>query len=298
MGSDRTEQLRFLAKTLCERDPKANKGTYGTLTVVAGSTLYRGAAALAVFSALRTGAGIVRLASVEKVIAATAAQVAEAVYLPLKEGEQGGIASEDFLRHLPSLRSSRAILAGCGMTASADTGAVIRGLLYHAKSPLVLDADGLNVLQGNPALLREAKHIPVITPHVGEMARLTGMPVSEILADRKGTALTFAKENRCVVVLKDYMTTVASPEGDVFVCDAPNSGLAKGGSGDVLAGITAALVCQGYDGFTAACCAVTLHSLAAVFAAEALTEEAMLPSDLITMLPRVFDGVRKERTKS
>ncbi len=297
MGSDRTEQLRFLVKTLHERDPKANKGTYGTLTVVAGSTLYRGAASLAVTAALRTGAGIVRLASVEKVIAATAARVAEAVYLPLEEGEHGGIASEDFLHHLPKLSSSRAILAGCGMTASTDTGAVIRGLLYHAVCPLVLDADGLNVLKGNPALLREAKHIPVITPHVGEMARLTGKPVSEILADRRGTALAFAKEYRCVVVLKDYVTTVASPEGDIFVCDAPNGGLAKGGSGDVLAGITAALVCQGYEGFTAACCAVTLHSLAGAYAAEAYTEDAMLPSDLVTMLPTVFDGVRKERNE-
>jgi len=297
MGSDRTEQVRFLANTLRERDPKANKGTYGTLTVVAGSALYRGAASLAVTAALRTGAGIVRLASVEEVIAATAANVQEAVYLPLAASEGGGISSEDFLRHLPSLRSSRAILAGCGMTASADTGAVIRGLLYHAECPLVLDADGLNVLQGSPALLREAKHIPVITPHVGEMARLTGQPVSEILTDRKGTALAFAKEYRCVVVLKDYMTIIASPEGDVFLCDEPNGGLAKGGSGDVLAGITASLICQGYEGFTAACCAVTLHSLTGAYAAEAYTEEAMLPSDLVTMLPTVFGGVRKERNE-
>ncbi len=298
MSSDRTEQLRFLADTLRERDPKANKGTYGILTVAAGSKQYRGAASLAVTAALRAGAGIVRLASVEEVVAATAAQAAEAVYLPLAASEGGGIASEDFLRHLPSFASSRAILAGCGMTDSADTGAIIRGLLYHAECPLVLDADGLNVLKGVPSLLREAKHVPVITPHVGEMARLTGKPVSEILADRRGAALAFAKEYRCVVALKDHVTTVASPEGNVFICDEPNGGLAKGGSGDVLAGITASLVCQGYDGFTAACCAVTLHSLAGFYAANVLTAEAMLPSDLVVMIPTVFDGVRKERTKS
>ncbi|MBE6621465.1 MAG: NAD(P)H-hydrate dehydratase [Ruminococcaceae bacterium] len=295
MSSDKTEQIRYLANTLREREPMAHKGTYGTLTVVAGSRFYRGAASLAVTAALRCGVGLVRLASCEEVIAATAAQTAEAVFLPLLATEQGGIDGEDFLRHLPKLADSRAILAGCGMTDSADTGAILRGLLYHAECPLILDADGLNVLKACPSLLREAKLTPVITPHVGEMARLTGKSVSDILADRRKTALDFSREYNCVTVLKDAVTAVASPEGEIFVCDAPNSGLAKGGSGDVLAGITASLVCQGYDGFTAASCAVTLHSLAASYAAEAFTEEAMLPSDLITMLPRVFDGVRKER---
>jgi len=294
MGSDRTEQLRFLVKTLHERDPKANKGTYGTLTVVAGSTLYRGAASLAVTAALRTGAGIVRLASVEKVIAATAARVAEAVYLPLKEGEHGGIASEDFLRHLPKLSSSRAILAGCGMTASTDTGAVIRGLLYHAVCPLVLDADGLNVLAATPSLLKEAKHIPVITPHVGEMARLTGKPVSEILADRRGTALAFAKEYRCVVVLKDYVTTVASPAGDIFVCDAPNGGLAKGGSGDVLAGIIGSLCAQGVSTDDAACLGVYVHSRAGQLARRRIPAISMQPGDLLAALPAAWSEVYDE----
>ncbi len=295
MDFDRTEALRFLATTLRVRDPKANKGTFGTLTVVAGSRYYRGAAALAVSAALRSGVGIVRLASCEEVIAATAAKVSEAVFLPLLATEQGGIDAEDFMKHLPAMAKSRAVLVGCGMTDAPDTGAVVRSLLYHAESPLILDADGLNVLKTCPSLLNEAKCPPVITPHVGEMARLTGKSISEILSDRRQTALEFAREYRCVTVLKDAVTTVAAPDGRCFVSDAPNSGLAKGGSGDVLAGITASLVCQGYDGFAAATCAVILHRLAASYAAETYTEEAMLPSDLVTMLPRVFDGVRKER---
>lgn len=295
MSSDKTEQIRFLANTLRERDSMAHKGTFGTLTVVAGSRYYRGAASLAVTAALRCGVGIVRLASCEEVIAATAAKVSEAIFLPLLATEKGGIDAEDFLRHLPKLVDSRAILAGCGMTDSADTGAILRGLLYHAECPLILDADGLNVLKTCPSLLREAKIPPVITPHVGEMARLTGKSVSDVLSDRSGVALAFAQEYRCVTVLKDAVTTVASPAGEIFVCDARNSGLAKGGSGDVLAGITASLVCQGYDGFTAATCAVTLHSLAASYAANVLTEEGMLPSDLVMMIPSVFGGVRKER---
>lgn len=296
MNCDRTQALRRLADTLHRRDPMANKGTYGTLTVVAGSRYYRGAAGLAVSAALRSGVGIVRLASCEEVIAATAAKVSEAIFLTLLATEKGGIDAEDFMKHLPAIAKSRAVLVGCGMTDSPDTGAVVRSLLYHGEYPLILDADGLNVLKTCPALLREAKIFPVITPHVGEMARLTGQSISEVLSDRRQTAQNFAREYRCVTVLKDAVTTVAAPDGRCFVSDAPNSGLAKGGSGDVLAGITASLVCQGYDGFTAATCAVTLHSLAASYAAETYTEEAMLPSDLVTMLPRVFDGVRKERS--
>jgi NAD(P)H-hydrate epimerase len=233
----------------------ANKGSFGTLTVVAGSRYYRGAAGLAVSAALRCGAGIVRLASCEEVIAATAAKVSEAIFLPLLTNEQGGIDAADFMKHLPMMAKSRAVLVGCGMTDSPDTGAVVRSLLYHGESPLILDADGLNVLKTCPALLREAKLPLVITPHAGEMARLTRKSIPEILADRRQTALTFAREYRCVTVLKDAVTTVAAPDGRCFVSDAPNSGLAKGGSGDVLAGITASLVCQGYDGFTAATCA-------------------------------------------
>ncbi len=296
MGFDRNEALRDLADTLRKRDSKANKGTYGTLTVVAGSRLYRGAASLAVSAALRSGAGIVRLASVEEVIAATAAKISEAVYLPLSATEQGGIDAEDFIKHLPAVAQSRAVLVGCGMTDASDTGAIVRSLLCHAPCPLILDADGLNVLKACPALLHGAETSPVITPHIGEMARLTGKPIAAILSDRQQTALDFAREHNVITVLKDAVTTVAAPDGRCFVNDAPNSGLAKGGSGDVLAGITASLVCQGYDGFTAAICAVTLHSLAASYAAESYTEEAMLPSDLVTMLPRVFEGVRKERT--
>jgi len=296
MSCDRTADLRRLADTLRVRDPMANKGCFGTLTVVAGSRYYRGAAGLAVSAALRCGAGIVRLASCEEVIAATAAKVSEAIFLPLLATEKGGIDAEDFMKHLPAMAKSRAVLVGCGMTDSPDTGAIVRSLLYHGEYPLILDADGLNVLRTCPALLREAKIPAVITPHVGEMARLAGKTVADILADRRQTALTFAREYRCVTVLKDYETVVAAPDGRCFVSDTPNSGLAKGGSGDVLAGMIASLVCQGYDGFTAATCAVTLHSVAASYAAEAYTEEAMLPSDLVTMIPRVFDGVRKERS--
>ncbi len=295
MNCDRTADLLWLADTLRVRDPMANKGSFGTLTVVAGSRYYRGAAGLAVSAALRCGAGIVRLASCEEVVAATAAKVSEAVFLPLLANEQGGMDAADFMKHLPMMAKSRAVLVGCGMTDTPDTGAIVRSLLYHGEYPLILDADGLNVLKTCPSLLREAKLPPIITPHVGEMARLTRKAIPEILTDRRQTAQNFAREYRCVTVLKDYETVVAAPDGRCFVSNAPNSGLAKGGSGDVLAGIIASLVCQGYDGFTAAACGVTLHRLAATCAADAYTEEAMLPSDLVTMLPRVFDGVRKER---
>ncbi len=295
MSFDAEEALRQLAKTLKPRDPYAHKGTYGTLTVVAGSRFYRGAATLAVSAALRTGAGIVRLASVEEAVTATAASVPEAIYLPLTASEEGGIDYQDLVKQYRRIAASQALLVGCGMTDTRDTGAIVEHLLRYADMPLILDADGLNALKRTPELLKEAKHPPVITPHVGEMARLSGRTVEEIRAGRSGVALTFAKKYGCVTVLKDYETAVASPEGEVFLCHAPCGGLARGGSGDVLAGITASLVCQGYDGFTAATCAVLFHRLAADEAASIRTEEAMLPSDLVAVLPAVFRKIATER---
>ncbi len=281
-----------LSSDLLPRGDRTHKGDFGILTVLAGSRFYRGAAALAVKAALRSGAGIVRLASVEPVIASVAAKIDEAVYLPLETGRSGGIASEGVSEKIFSMHSD-AILAGCGMTDSSDTEEVVRRLLKLADCPLVLDADALNALKSDPSILREAALPPVITPHIGEMARLTGRDPAGIASDRETIALEFAARFDCVVVLKDYETVIASPEGKILRCGIPNSGLAKGGSGDVLAGIIASLVCQGYEPFRAARAGVIIHSLAGQAVRRTKTERAMLPSDLPEALPLVFGSLKK-----
>lgn len=289
---DWNEMKKELARRLPSRDPLGNKGTFGTLSVVTGSALFRGAASLCSEAALRCGVGVLRLASVEKVVSAVASRLPEAVFLPLEENASGGISGEDFARKLPALASSKALLLGPGLTDSPDTAWVVEEAVKKTACPLLLDADALNVLKGNSLLLREAALPPVITPHVGEMARLCGKKIEEIKADRREVALRYAKEWHCTVVLKDAVTAIASFDGRFFLLDSPNSGLSKGGSGDVLSGMAAAFLCEGKEGFEAAECAVLLHSLAGRAAAERLTESAMLPSDLLAEIPGVFASLR------
>lgn len=180
-------------------------------------------------AALRCGVGIVRLVSVEKVISSAAARLPECVFLPT-ESENGAMSYRDFKRKMPAFSKSRAVLAGCGMTDCADTGNIIAELIKYGGYQLIIDADGLNSIKNRPELLKSAALPPVITPHIGEMARLTGASADAIKSDREKTAAEFSRKYNCITVLKDCKTVISSPEGKLFVCDKPNAGLAKGGA--------------------------------------------------------------------
>jgi NAD(P)H-hydrate epimerase len=292
-----TNEYRILSKKLPERDKSANKGDFGKLTVIGGSSYYRGAAVLCCEAALRTGVGLVKLVSTEKVISSVSSQIRECTFLPVKENDEGAIDGEDFISKQKLIKNSSALLIGCGMTDSPSVEEIVSSVIYGITCPLIIDADGLNVLRFFPERLSKTKRRPIITPHVGEMARLTGLSVDEIKAERVKVALDFSQKYNCVTVLKDSITTVASPDGEVFINTMENSGLAKGGSGDVLAGAIASMVCQGLSAYDAACCGVLLHSLSAEIAARELGEEYMLPSDVISYLPRVMKTIRKEENK-
>lgn len=287
MNSESELFSRF-ASLLPARGEQTHKGDFGTLTVIAGSRRFRGAASLAVEAALRSGCGIVRLAAIEPVAAAAAAAVREAVFLPLPEGRDGGIAAGALTPIPRELTGSRAILAGCGMGDTSDTAAAVGTLLSGVDVPLVLDADALNALKYEPDRLREAATPPILTPHVGEAARLLGRSADAVRRDRAAAASEAAARFRAVVVLKDYETVIASPEGLLSVCELPNSGLARGGSGDVLAGLISSFLAQGQAPAKAAELGVLLHALAGQEARRSLTARAMLPSDLIASLPAVF----------
>lgn len=276
-------------ETIKPRCEDSHKGDYGTLTVVAGSAYYRGAAQLSVRGALRCGAGIVCLAAIEEVIAAAAASIPECTYLPLPKGEDGiAISALSARTILRRCASSDALLVGCGMTACADTASLVDILLREAKCPIVLDADALNVLAADPSRLRSAAAVPIVTPHPGEMARLTGCTVAQIVADPVQSALSFASRYRCVTVLKGHRTVIASPDGRYTRNSTGNAGLARGGSGDILAGMIASFVAQGIDSYSAAVCGVYLHGLAADRSAARLSQTGMLPSDILTDLCAVF----------
>ena len=287
MAVEITEE--FVWQSIPRRARDSHKGTFGSVLAVAGSAFYRGAALLAAEGALRTGAGIVTLASVEPVVSA-------AVLCPCKEGAQGGIAPEN----VSLLRRQKAtvLLLGPGLGGTAQSAAratetrtLVQQLLPGFAGAAVLDADGLNAAA---QLLAEDKPFPhpagelVVTPHPGEMARLTGLSAAALAADREGIALLHAKAWNAVVVLKGARTVVASPDGRVCVNPTGNPGLARGGSGDVLAGMLAALLACGLPAYQAAACAVYLHGAAADRAAAKRGEYGMLPHDILPELGALF----------
>lgn len=285
----------FVWQKIQPRPRDAHKGTFGSVLAVAGSASYRGAAALAVEGALRTGAGIVTLASVEPVLAAVAARLPECCLCPCEAGAEGGISPQNIDRIRRQKASVLLVGPGLGYTAqsaarAAETRALVKTLLPGFSGSAVLDADGLNaaadLLQTKKMLHPQGELI--FTPHPGEMARLTGHSAAEINADREGTALRYAKAWNAVVVLKGAHTVIAGPDGRCAVNPTGNPGLSRGGSGDVLAGMTSALLACGLPAFEAAACAAYLHGAAADRAAALHGETGMLPHDLLDALGTLF----------
>ena len=294
MAVEITEE--FVWQNIPRRARDSHKGTFGTVLAVAGSAYYRGAALLAVEGALRTGAGIVTLASVEPVLAAAVARTPECCLCPCIAGAEGGISPES----IPRIQRQKAtvLLLGPGLggaaqsaARAAETRALVQTLLPAFAGSAVLDADGLNaaaqLLAAGEAFPHPAGEL-IVTPHPGEMARLTGLSAAQINADREETARTYAQKWNVVVVLKGSRTVVAAPDGRVRVNPTGNPGLARGGSGDVLSGMTAALLACGLPAFEAAACAVYLHGAAADRAAAVLGEYGMLPHDILPQLGRIF----------
>ena len=286
----------FVWRHIPPRPRDSHKGTFGTVLAVAGSAHYRGAALLAAEGALRAGAGIVTLASVEPVLAAAVTRLPECCLCPCKEGTEGGISPES----IPQIQRQKAtvLLLGPGLGSTiqstaraAETCTLVQRLLLGFAGSAVLDADGLNAAA---QLLAKGEMLPhpagelIVTPHPGEMARLTGFSAAQINADREGIARQYAEKWNAVVVLKGSHTVIAAPDGRVCVNPTGNPGLARGGSGDVLAGMAAALLACRLPAYEAAACAVYLHGSAADRAAAELGEYGMLPHDILPELGRMF----------
>ena len=286
----------FVWSRIPKRGRESNKGSFGAVLAVAGSACYRGAAALTVEGALRTGAGIVTLASVEPVAAAVAARLPECCLCPCEPGAEGGISPQSIPRILRQKATVLLIGPGLGYLAqssarAAETRTLVKKLLTGFSGSAVLDADGLNAAAQLLPYLGTLPHPAgelIVTPHPGEMARLTGLSVAEISADREKIARQYAKKWNVVVVLKGSRTVVAAPDGRACVNPTGNPGLARGGSGDVLAGMTAALLACRLPAFEAASCAVYLHGAAADRAAALCGEYGMLPHDILPQLGRMF----------
>ena len=280
------------AVTLPARQPDAHKGTCGTVVVLAGSRGLTGAAYLGSTAAVRAGAGLVRLLVAEGIYPILAVKCTEVMATPVPEdapGAVGGAAAEEVARQLAAARAG---MVGPGIGRDPGPWRLARALAAKVRCPLVLDADALNALADDRAALTRLGPGRVLTPHPGEMARLTARPTAEIQADRAAVATAAARDWRAVVVLKGAGTLVAAPDGRLFEDRHQVPALASGGTGDVLGGLIAGLLAQGAEPFEAAVAGVHVHAEAGERLQGRLGPSGVLASELLPEIPLVMQALR------
>ena len=269
------------------RTPDAHKGQCGHVLVLGGSMGFAGAACLAAQGALRAGAGLVTLGVPASLLPVVAAKLTNCMTHPFREAWLGTLALGALPDILAAAENVDVVAMGPGIGRHRSTEKLVQALVQRLPTPLVLDADGLNALEGQAMLLGDAPAPRILTPHPGEMARLTGLSAREIQADRAAVATAFALEHEAVVALKGHQTVVTDGR-DVYVNPTGNAGMASGGMGDVLTGIVAGLLAQGLEPFPATCLAVYLHGLAADLAVTETGEQALVATDLLDHLGSAF----------
>ena len=278
-----------------ERPISGNKGTFGRALVIAGSRNFVGAARLACEAAARSGAGLVTLATAEPVYRLVASSFSDATYIPLPANGGGELGEEPFTDELrEAIGNASSLLIGSGLGQSAGAASLVEQIVFDQAitTPVVLDADCLNLLSQHDDWHSRIPAQAVLTPHPGEMARLTGRSVREIQDDRLGAAGSAASEWSAVVVLKGACTVIADPGGDARIIPFANSGLATAGTGDVLAGVIAGLLAQGLGTFDAASLGAYLHGRAGESAREWHGEASMLASDLLAELSNAYAAIQ------
>ena len=285
-----------ISRLIRPRPAEANKGSYGHVLVIGGSLGKAGAAAMAGMSALRTGAGLTTVATAKSVLATVAGFHPELMTELLQETETGTISLRALeYGHLDQLMKGKTVLAiGPGISRHPETSEFVRTVVEKYRVPTVLDADGLNAFEGVSGRLTGEGRPLVITPHPGEMARLTGLSIPDVQKDRIGVAQGFAQDHGIVVVLKGHRTLIAQPDGEVWVNTTGNPGMATGGTGDILTGMVAGMIAQNPKRVAEAVfAAVFLHGLAGDVACERVGQQPLVATDLIGALPEAMRRVRE-----
>ena len=285
---------KWVGESLPDRSTNSHKGTFGKAMIVAGCTNYAGAAFLACSAAARSGAGLVTGAMPQSLWGPVAGRLAEATWLPLPQTESGHITAEAVPQLVDALDGYSALLVGCGLGNTASTQEFIHDLFSKREKlpPTVIDADGLNCLAQMarwPGLLPKQS---VLTPHAREFARLSGLPLDEVLQTRWALAREKAVAWQAVVLLKGPYTVIADPDGRLAVLPVATSALATAGTGDVLAGTIAGLLAQGTSPFCAASLAAWIHGEAGKLCAHEIGLSGVLASDLLSRLPHCMETVR------
>jgi NAD(P)H-hydrate epimerase len=287
------EQIRDIVGP---RAADAHKGDFGRVTIVAGSRGKTGAAHLSGLAALRSGAGLVTVATPESCLPIVASMAAEMMTEPLPESD-GGVAAEAVDRVLALQHD--VLACGPGLGRSPAVGAFVRALLARASVPLVLDADALTVLADDPTVLAGSEERDVIiTPHPGEMARLVGRSVEDVQNDRIGIATEFATTHHLYVVLKGHRTLIATPHGRIYINPTGNPGMATGGTGDVLTGMIAAWLAQLLDAEAACRLSVFLHGVAGDLAEAGEGQVSMIATDVVALLGEALTQLQAPPSES
>lgn len=272
------------------RDPASNKGDYGRLLSVAGSRNMQGAAVMAAQAAVESGAGIVECVFPDAAYSAIASKLTEPLMMPMTSNSDGYLSEDCLSDIIREAEKSTAVLLGCGLGFSEDTVKLVNGILANVKKPIILDADGINAVSLNINILKETSAPLILTPHPGEMARLTGLSVDEIQSNRIKVAKSFAMQYGCVLVLKGSNTVVAGPSGSVYINRTGNAGMATGGSGDVLAGIISSFVCQSMSLQSATIAGVYVHGLCGDNVQKKYSMHGVTPTKMIGEIAEVLSN--------
>jgi NAD(P)H-hydrate epimerase len=273
---------------IVRRSRDTHKGTYGHVLVIAGSLGKTGAAILCCNAAMRTGAGLVTLATDLEAQKIVEAKAVETMCATLADSEDTPVTERVFARLAQLCEGKRVLAIGPGIPPNPGMALIVRRVAAEITLPVVIDADGLNLLADKVEALRGAKGPRVLTPHPGEMAKLTGRTAADIVRDRIGITQKFASDYNAHVVLKGARSVIAAPDGRVWVNPTGNPGMATGGSGDVLCGILSSLIAQGIEAGQAARTAVYLHGVAGDRAAARIGEWGLIASDVLDEVPRVL----------
>ena len=278
-----------------KRPLDCNKGSVGRILVVGGSAGMTGAPCLTSLSALRTGSGLVTVACSKSLNDILEIKLTEVMTSPVQENPDRSLSSRAENSILKLLDRHDVLVLGPGLGKNRDTGILVRNLIRKCKKPVVLDADGLNLIASSPGILKEKKADIVITPHPGEMSRLTGLSIEEVQKTRVNTALAFAKKYGVVTLLKGACTVTAFPDGNIYINSTGNPGMATAGTGDVLAGIIASLLGQKIEPGMAAVSGAFLHGMAGDLAGEKKGEHGLIASDILSYIPEAVLNITKAR---
>jgi NAD(P)H-hydrate epimerase len=277
---------------LPEREPDAHKGTFGHVAVLAGSVGLTGAAAMSSMAAVRIGAGLVTLGVPASLNNILEVKVTEVMTVPMPETVERSFSKTAIVEALELISHCNAVAIGPGLGRNPDTVAFVHELLPQIEKPMVIDADGLNAISEDVRVLSKLKAPVILTPHPGEMSRLTGTTTQAIQSNRLNIARDAAKKLGVILVLKGAATVIASPDGEAWINSTGSVAMASGGTGDILTGSVVGLLAQGLSPMDAAVCATYLHGRAGELAAEIIGEAGAAATDLLPLLPKAIAELR------